>query len=113
MPLGATVQVPIPDVDKERGDSRNLLAVVLNVTEDSFYRLETDQGILKQLNARAEFTVCPKELMKAEDGPDHEISLRSAATYQSTESSQGFIRCMCNTKCKTMRCLCVKKENKV
>ncbi|GFO05418.1 ribosomal RNA small subunit methyltransferase h [Plakobranchus ocellatus] len=47
------MRVPIPDVDKGRGDSRNLLeiAVVLNMTEDGFYRLGADQGILKQLHA--------------------------------------------------------------
>ncbi|GFO11638.1 integrase core domain protein [Plakobranchus ocellatus] len=72
-PLGATVLAPLPDADKGRGDSRNLLAVVLNVTENCFYRLGTDQRILKQPYDRAEFTVCPKRLMKAEDVPDHDI----------------------------------------
>ncbi|GFO19441.1 ribosomal RNA small subunit methyltransferase h [Plakobranchus ocellatus] len=40
--LRATVRVPIPDVDKGLGDSRNLLeiAVLLNMTEGGFYRLE-------------------------------------------------------------------------
>ncbi|GFO10672.1 hypothetical protein PoB_003717700 [Plakobranchus ocellatus] len=38
------------------------------------------------LYARAEFTVCPKKLMKAEDFPDHEMALRSAAMYQSQKA---------------------------
>ncbi|XP_068229593.1 uncharacterized protein [Palaemon carinicauda] len=111
-PLGASVQVPIPDVDKGRGDLRNLLAVVMSMTEDGFYRPGTAQGILKQLYARSEFTVCPKDFMKAEDVPDLEIAFQSAATSLSTGSGQGFVRCMCKTKCQTMRCLCVKKKIK-
>ncbi|GFO14781.1 integrase core domain protein [Plakobranchus ocellatus] len=110
VPLRAIVRVPIPDVDKGRGDSRNLFAVVLNMTEDGFYHLGTDQGVLKQLYARAEFTVCPKEQMKAEDVPDNEIALRSAPTYKFTGSDQGFVRLMCKTKGQTMRCLSVKKK---
>ncbi|GFO31002.1 integrase core domain protein [Plakobranchus ocellatus] len=35
MPLGATVRVPIPDVEKGRGDSRNLLVIVLSMTKES------------------------------------------------------------------------------
>ncbi|GFN96603.1 ribosomal RNA small subunit methyltransferase h [Plakobranchus ocellatus] len=44
------------------------------MTEDGFYPLGTDQGILKQLYARAEFTACPKEVMKVKDIPDHDMS---------------------------------------
>jgi hypothetical protein len=58
VPVGSTVRVPIPDVDKGRGDSRNILAIVMNVTEDGFYRIGTTQGILKQLYAISQFTVC-------------------------------------------------------
>lgn len=36
--VGITVRVPIPDVDRARGSSRNLLAVVMKV-ENNFYKL--------------------------------------------------------------------------
>ncbi|GFN85846.1 adhesion G-protein coupled receptor g4, partial [Plakobranchus ocellatus] len=62
------------------------------MTEDVFSSLGTDQGILKQLHARAEFTVCAMELMKVEVVTDDEIALRSTATYQSTANDRGFIR---------------------
>ncbi|KAL4123274.1 hypothetical protein QTP88_015474 [Uroleucon formosanum] len=39
--VGATVRVPVPDVDKGRGDARNILAVVIEVTVDGYYRLGT------------------------------------------------------------------------
>ena len=110
--LGDTVRVPIPDVDKGRGDPRNVLAVVMNVTEDGFYRLGTERGILNQLYARSQFSVCQKGLLKVEDVPGHEIPLRSAATAQSTGTGQGFLRCMCKTKCQNNKCLCLKKKIK-
>ncbi|GFY66416.1 uncharacterized protein TNIN_476391 [Trichonephila inaurata madagascariensis] len=34
--LGTTVRVIISDVDKGRGDSRNILAAIMSVTEDGF-----------------------------------------------------------------------------
>lgn len=78
--LGDTVRVPIPDFDKGKGDSRNVLAVVMKVSEDGFYQLGTVNGILKQLYSRSQFTVCPKKLVQVEDVPNHEIVLRRAAT---------------------------------
>lgn len=36
----------IPEADKELGDPRNLLALVMDVTADGFYQLGTVRGIL-------------------------------------------------------------------
>ncbi|GBO23460.1 hypothetical protein AVEN_18634-1 [Araneus ventricosus] len=84
--LGTTVRVPIPDVDKGRGDARNILAVLISVTEDGFYRLGTSEGILKQLYERSQFTLCPENLLRIENIPDYEIPLRSVAIAQSSGS---------------------------
>ncbi|KAI4473560.1 hypothetical protein M0804_015289 [Polistes exclamans] len=108
VPFGTTVSVPISTVVKGRGDSRNILAVVISVTEDGFYRLGTSEGILKQLYARSQFTLCPINLHKIENIPDHEISLQSVAIAQSNGSGQGFIKCTCKRKCQTLKCLSVK-----
>ncbi|GFX13965.1 integrase catalytic domain-containing protein [Trichonephila clavipes] len=35
--LETTVRVPIPDIDKGRGDLRNILAAIMSVTEVGFY----------------------------------------------------------------------------
>jgi hypothetical protein len=109
---GVTVRVPIPDVDKGRGDLRNILAVVMDTTEDGFYKLGTANGVLKQLYARSQFTVCKKSLVRVEDVPDQETGLRTVATAQSTGSGQGFVRCTCKTKCQTKQCACVKNNRK-
>jgi len=42
--VGNTVRVPISDVDRERGEAHNVLACVLEVTEDGFYRLGNRTG---------------------------------------------------------------------
>ncbi|KHJ41552.1 hypothetical protein D918_08404 [Trichuris suis] len=89
--LGATVRVPAPDVDRGQVDARNLLAVVMSVTENGFCRLGTAQGVLNQLYARSGFTPCRKELIRIEDVPNQEIPVRSTAIAQSTGSGQGFL----------------------
>ncbi|XP_043491623.1 KRAB-A domain-containing protein 2-like [Polistes fuscatus] len=107
--LGTNVQVPIPDDDKgERSDSCDILAVVMNVTENGFYRLGTSKGILKEEYARSQFTLCTKNLLRIEDIPNHEISLQSVAIDQFSGSSQEFVKCTCKGNCRTMKCLCVK-----
>lgn len=42
--VGNTVRVPISDVDRGRGEAHNILACVLEVTEDGFYRLGNKTG---------------------------------------------------------------------
>ncbi|KAL4131012.1 hypothetical protein QTP88_008372 [Uroleucon formosanum] len=54
----STVRVPVPEVDKGPLDVRSILAIVLEVTSDGFYRLCTRDGVLKQLYARSQFAVC-------------------------------------------------------
>lgn len=48
-PEGTTIPVPVPDVDKGRGDSKNVLAAVVDATKHGFYKLGTTNGLLKQL----------------------------------------------------------------
>lgn len=48
--LGSPVRFPISDFQRE---TRNLLAVVMNMAEGGFCRFGTAEGILKQLCARS------------------------------------------------------------
>lgn len=112
VPVGATVRVPVPEVDRGRGDHRNILAVVKEVTEDGFYKLGTSNGILKSLYSRAQFTVCPKQLINERDTPNCEIPLRTAAASESLGGGQGFKKCYCKNKCITKRCICVRSNLK-
>lgn len=108
--VGMTVRVPIPDVDRGRGDARNILAIVTEVTDDGFYRLGTKGGILKQLYSRSQFSTCKAELLNIQNIPlDTEISLRSAATQSSIGTGQGFVKCSCSNKCINKKCSCKRR----
>ena len=61
---GDNVLVPIPDVDRGRTDPRNLIAVVLDVVDEKFYKLGTTEGTLKQLFTRSQFSKCKEKLLK-------------------------------------------------
>ncbi|XP_016665010.1 uncharacterized protein LOC107885831, partial [Acyrthosiphon pisum] len=91
----STVRVPVPEVDKGRLDARSILAIVLEVTSDGFYRLGTRDGVLKQLYARSQFTVCQKKLLQIYEVPiDTEVALRTVSKEQSTGTGQGFLKCI-------------------
>ncbi|XP_050058504.1 SCAN domain-containing protein 3-like [Aphis gossypii] len=102
--IHSTVRVPVPEVDKGRLDARSILAIVLEVTSDSFYRLGTRDGVLKQLYARSQFTACQKKLLQIDEVPiDTEVALRTVAKEQSTGTGQGFLKCVCKTKCQNKK----------
>ena len=108
--VGDSVIVPIPEVDKSRGDANNLMAVVVQSQKDGFYTLGTRHGILKQLYTRNQFEVCQEQHLLEEDVPRHEIGLREAANKSSMFGGQGFTRCNCHTKCLSNRCACKKRK---
>ncbi|XP_050499952.1 KRAB-A domain-containing protein 2-like [Diabrotica virgifera virgifera] len=108
---GCTVRVPVPDVDRGRGDARSILGVVLDVVDNGFYRIGTRDGVLKQLYARSQFNTCPVNIIKEDEIPmEKTLTLRTVATTQSTGSGQGFFKCSCNKKCQTKKCYCIKNN---
>lgn len=104
--VGKTVRIPIPDVDRAKGDLPNILGVVLEITDDGYYRLGTKNGRLDRLYARSQFTVCEGDLLSTTDVPDCNLALRSVANSQSNGDGQGMLRCNCTTKCQTNKCKC-------
>ncbi|KAF2879050.1 hypothetical protein ILUMI_27144 [Ignelater luminosus] len=109
--IGSTVRIPVPDVDRGRGDARSILAVVLESTEDGFYRLGTKEGVIAKYYSRSEFSVCPANILTIDEVfKENELSLRSVARAQSTGHGQGFKKCSCKTKCDSKRCACRKNH---
>lgn len=106
--VGDTVRVHIPQVDRGKTDARNVLACILEVTDDKFFKLGTRNGVLKQLYVRSQFQLCHETFLNLEDIPLEDTSLRSVASAQAQGNGQGFIRCSCSQKCNTRRCLCLK-----
>jgi len=57
---GDNVAVPIPLVDRGRGDPRNILGVIVNRNlETDQYTIAVRAGILKQGYSRNQFDLCP------------------------------------------------------
>ena len=54
------VAVPIPMVDKGRGDPRNILGVVVNRNEHDMYKIAVKDGILSTKFSRNQFDLCPQ-----------------------------------------------------
>lgn len=110
--VGQCVKVPVPEVDRGKTDPRNILAVVIEVTEDGCYRLGTKNGVLKQLYARNQFDPCKESFLSVEEVPkEKEVSLRQTASVLSDGNGQGFQRCNCSqsTRCNTNKCNCKKR----
>lgn len=103
---GDTVKVRVPDVDRGRTDGRNILAFVLEITDANLYKLGTKNGILNQLYARNQFTICNEKFIYAEEIPQSEISLRECARKLSKTGGQGYSRC----GCKSDKCKCRKEK---
>ncbi|XP_060873867.1 KRAB-A domain-containing protein 2-like [Metopolophium dirhodum] len=107
---GCNVRVKIPDVDRSKCDPQSIIAIVLEKTTDGFYRLGTKYGILKQLYARSQFSLCTEKFITLSDVPDVDICLRKASESQSLGNGQGFFKCTCQQKCTTKRCICLKNN---
>ena len=112
---GENVAVPIPLVDRGRGDPRNILGKILNHDENDLYTICVKSGILKGTFARNQFDVCPKALLQESDvNQTRTITLRAAVSEESASGGQGYIKCNCAgiTKCQSNRCKCFKSKMK-
>ncbi|KAI1698064.1 hypothetical protein Ddc_19340 [Ditylenchus destructor] len=109
IPVGQTVRVPIPMVDRAKTDPRVVLGVVMDA-EDGFYRIGTGAGILNQKYSRNQIDPSSSKHVSLETVPNKEISLRTAVGADSLSGSQGHIHCACLQGCKTGKCKCKSLE---
>jgi len=65
--VGDNVAVPIPLVDRRRGDPRNILGIVLDRNENDLNTICVKGGILKEKYSRNQFDVCPQTLLSEQD----------------------------------------------
>jgi hypothetical protein len=104
--IGQTVRVIIPDFDRCKIDSRKLLAVVVEIIDEEFYRIGSKAGTLNQLFTRNQFTLCGEKFISTSDVPNTTTSIRKAVSQLSLSGGQGFLRCDCQKKCTTKKCKC-------
>jgi hypothetical protein len=104
--IGDSVRMSIPEVDRNKGDPRNIIFVIINIDKNKNYKLGNKNGTLTQLYSRNEFTVCPKPLINVEDVSDQLKSLREVANLQSLTGGQIFKKRLCKSDCKNKKCKC-------
>ncbi|XP_070208806.1 KRAB-A domain-containing protein 2-like [Littorina saxatilis] len=110
---GDNVAVPVPLVDRGRGDPRNILGIILHKTENDLYKIATRSGVLKGSFTRNEFELCAQKLLTEQDVKcDKQVSVREAVVQNSLSGGQGFTKCNCSggKKCQTNRCKCFKRK---
>ena len=74
--------VRVPDLDRGRLASRNVLAFVVDASSSGLYLLGTKEGQLELLYARNEFTAADNNFIEAHDVPSSSLFLRSASIYK-------------------------------
>ena len=89
---GDNVAVPIPLVDRGRGDPRNILGVIVNRNLDTDqYTIAVKAGILNGGYSRNQFDLCPQKLLMFDDvDQENHVSLRTAVTAQSMQAVRGL-----------------------
>lgn len=113
---GDNVTIPIPLVDRWKGDPRNVIGVILDCNENDMYRIAVKEGILKGRYSRSQFDICTQQLYSISDvSADNEIGLRQAVQQSSRFGGQGYAKCNCTVskkQCQTNRCKCYKEGYK-
>ena len=96
--IGCNVVVPIPNVDRGKGDPKNIMSVVQSKTEKG-YRLATKQGILLGSYTRNQFEPTDSLFLKPSDIlADNFISFRQAVRLNSICDGHGFQKSGCSGK---------------
>ena len=77
--IGTNVLIPIPNVDRGKGDPRNVLVVVINKDELG-YKLGTKSGTLRGLYTGNQFELSDRKYLHIGSiNNEHELSFRQAA----------------------------------
>ena len=111
---GDNVTLPIPLVDRGKGDPRNIKGIILDRDERDLYRIAVRSGILKERYTRNQFDLCTQHLYTYSDVcQEKQVGLREAVHHESTCGGQGFTKCNCTITgkgCKTNRCSCFRAK---
>lgn len=107
--VGDTVRVAVPDVDRGRGDFRNVLMAILEVDEKGFYKLGNYDGTIGELFSRNQFTPTNAIHLDLSQISKEKKSLRQLASIQSKFGGQGYQRCSCRGGCDNKKCSCKAK----
>jgi len=86
--VGDNVSIPIPMVDRGRGDPRNILGVILDCDEHNMYTIAVKSGIISSKYARKQFDLCPQNNVK----PTNANALRLVKCVTSDATTVSSVR---------------------
>ncbi|XP_076040906.1 uncharacterized protein LOC143025317 [Oratosquilla oratoria] len=90
---GNNVPVPIPMVDRGRGDPRNIVGVIVDRYENDLYRIAMKAEIWTTKYSRNQFDLCPQRLLNETDvNTDCTNTLRQALRSTASEGPRSFQR---------------------
>src|SRR6218665_1027186 len=110
---GDNVTVPIPLVDRGRGDPQNLMGVISDGDDNDMYRIAVRAEVLNGKYSRNQFELCIHKLLQITDvSTDEVVALRTVVQRQSLCGGQGFVKCngACSGRGKSNRCKCFKAK---
>ena len=111
--VGNTVKVRVPEVDRGRCDSRNILGVIMEADlTKGLFRIGTKDVILNLWYARNQFSTCTEGTANMAGVPSVNMSLRKCASKASLFGGEGYRRCNCKISCRSNICSC-RKSNKL
>uniref|UniRef100_A0A914ED65 Uncharacterized protein n=1 Tax=Acrobeloides nanus TaxID=290746 RepID=A0A914ED65_9BILA len=106
VPQNTSVLIPVPSVDRAKGDYRNIMGVVMSES-NGLYQIGTTQGIIPQKFVRNQFEPATYNFLTPEHVPNKATNVRSSAIASSNSNGQGFFYCNCTTGCENNRCKCL------
>jgi hypothetical protein len=65
--IGDNVSIPIPMVDRGRGDPKNILGVILDCDEQNMYTIAVKSGVIGSKYTRNQFDLRPQKLLTYND----------------------------------------------
>jgi len=110
---GDNVTVPVPLVDRGRGDPRNIVGLLTEMR--TIYRIAARAAVLNGKYSRNQFDICAQKLLGESDVfRQQEVSLRSAVQLESKCGGQEFVKCNCagGGRCQSNRCRCFRSKVK-
>ena len=113
--VGDNVLVPIPDVDRRRGEFRNIEGIITVNQTNGCYTIGTKHGTLKQPYCRNQFIPTNASLLQLGDVSTSadEITLREVARKESIGTGQGYVRCNSKFGCRNDHSCKCKKDGKL
>ena len=109
--VGDNVLIPMSEFDMERGDPLNTIGTVLEKKENGSVKVGTKEGVIQGWLSIPQVEFAKQTLLKAEDVPSTEMTIRRAVRVLSVGTGQGFKRCQSKGACLTKQCSCFKEGN--